>query len=68
MLILLIWDIQLLVTGKYGINEINKKFGKKYQMLCSYILKFNFKTESDILDYLNGKSFVLDKNNFIENN
>ena len=27
--------------GKYGINEINKKFGKKYQMLCSYILKFN---------------------------
>lgn len=45
--------------GKYGINDINKKFGKKYQMLCSYILKFNFKTDSGILDYLNGKEFVL---------
>lgn len=45
--------------GKYGINDINKKFGKKYQMLCSYILKFDFKTDSGILDYLNGKEFVL---------
>lgn len=44
--------------GKYGINEINKKFGKKYQMLCSYILKFNFKTDNGILDYLNGKEFI----------
>lgn len=46
--------------GKYGINEINKKFGKKYQMLCSYILKFDFKTDSGILNYLNGKTFTLD--------
>ncbi len=50
--------------GKYGINEINKKFGKKYQMLCSYILKFNFKTNNGILDYLDGKEFILDKNIF----
>lgn len=47
--------------GKYGINEINKKFGKKYQMLCSYILKFNFKTDSGILNYLNGKEFIKPK-------
>lgn len=46
--------------GKYGINEINKKFSKKYQMLCSYSLKFNFKTDSGILNYLNGTEFVLD--------
>ena len=45
--------------GKYGINSINKQFGKKYQMLCSYVLKFNFKTDNGILDYLNGKKFVL---------
>lgn len=45
--------------GKYGINEINKKFGKKHQMLCSYSLKFNFKTDSSILNYLNGKNFML---------
>jgi len=48
--------------GKYGINEINKKFGKKYQMLCSYILKFNFKSDSGILNYLNGKEFILNTN------
>ena len=38
--------------GKYGNYEINKKIGKKYQMLCSYILKFNFKSDSGILEYL----------------
>lgn len=41
--------------GKYGKNEINKKFGKKTQMLCSYSLKFNFKTDSGILNYINSK-------------
>ena len=41
--------------GKYGKNEINKQFGKKSQMLCSYILKFNFKTDGGILNYLNSK-------------
>lgn len=45
--------------GKYGKNEINKKFGCKYQNLCSYILKFNFKEHSGILEYLNGKEFKL---------
>lgn len=44
--------------GKYGKNEINKKFHKKYQCLDSYKIKFNFKTESDILEYLNGKEFI----------
>ena len=45
--------------GKYGINEINKKFGYKTQELYSYYLKFNFKTYSGILDYLNGKEITL---------
>ena len=45
--------------GKYGKNDINKKFGKKYQMLCSYRLKFNFITESGILEYLKGKDIKL---------
>lgn len=49
--------------GKYGRNDINKKFGKKYQCLKSYILKFNFKTDSGMLNYLNGKTIVLEKNN-----
>ena len=50
--------------GKYGKNEINKKFGAKTQRLCSYKLKFAFKTDSAILTYLNGKEFVLSEKNF----
>ena len=45
--------------GKYGKNEINKKFHKKYQCLKSNELKFNFTTPSGILDYLNGKSIKI---------
>ncbi len=45
--------------GKYGKNEINKKFGKRYQMLCSYKLKFHFQSESGILSYLKGKEIEL---------
>jgi 23S rRNA pseudouridine955/2504/2580 synthase len=41
--------------GKYGKQEINKKFGKKVQELNSYKLIFKFKTDSGILNYLNEK-------------
>ncbi len=47
--------------GKYGINEINKRFHQKYQMLCSYKLKFNFRNDSEILEYLNEKEFSIKK-------
>lgn len=43
----------ILGDGKYGKNEINKKFNEKYQMLCAYKLKFNFKTDAGMLNYLN---------------
>lgn len=46
--------------GKYGINEVNKRFGKKYQMLYSYKIKFNFKTDSNVLEYLTNKDFSID--------
>lgn len=46
--------------GKYGNNEINKKFHSKTQQLCSYKMKFCFKTDSGILNYLNNKEFVID--------
>ena len=45
--------------GKYGNNEINKKFGKKTQELTSYKLIFNFKTDSGILDYLKNKELII---------
>lgn len=46
--------------GKYGINEINKKMGAKYQKLCSYKLRFNFDGDFGILDYLNNKEFSIE--------
>lgn len=49
--------------GKYGKNSINKEFHSKNQMLCSYILKFNFLSENGILDYLNSKEIKLLINN-----
>lgn len=49
----------ILGDGKYGNNKINKKFKKATQMLCSYKLKFNFSTDSAILNYLKGKEFSL---------
>ena len=45
--------------GKYGKNEINKKFNRKTQMLCSYKIIFKFKTNADILNYLNNSCFEL---------
>lgn len=50
--------------GKYGKNDVNKMFCKKQQMLCSYKLKFAFSSNSGLLDYLNGKEFVLKDVNF----
>ena len=47
--------------GKYGKNDINKKFNQKTQNLCSYILKFNFRSESGHLSYLNKKEIKLEK-------
>lgn len=45
--------------GKYGINEINKKFNKKFQELCSYKMIFKFKTNAGNLNYLNEKEFEI---------
>jgi 23S rRNA pseudouridine955/2504/2580 synthase len=45
--------------GKYGINEINKKFRAKDQDLKSYKLTFNFSSPSSILEYLNGKTIEI---------
>lgn len=45
--------------GKYGKNEINKKFKEKYQRLSSFEITFDFKTDAGILNYLNGKTINL---------
>ena len=43
--------------GKYGVNTVNKNFGFKFQQLKAYKLRFDFKTDSGILNYLNSKTF-----------
>lgn len=47
----------LLGDGKYGKNSINRSKGYKFQALCSYKLRFEFKSDAGILNYLNGKQF-----------
>lgn len=50
----------LLGDGKYGSNEINRRFGYKAQLLCAYKLIFKFTGEPTMLEYLNGREFSLE--------
>lgn len=49
----------LLGDGKYGKNAADKKLGFVHQALYSYKLKFDFKEDAGILEYLNGKEFTV---------
>ena len=51
----------LVGDGKYGTNKMNKDVSLKWQALCSYKLEFAFTTDGELLEYLNGKSFTVDK-------
>ena len=51
----------LVGDGKYGINRKDRADGYKYQALYSYKLRFTFKGEPTVLDYLNGKEFSIPK-------
>ena len=51
----------LVGDGKYGNNKLDRERGYKYQALCSYRLRFSFKGEPTVLDYLNGKEFSIPK-------
>lgn len=51
----------LLGDGKYGTNELNKKYGGyKKQCLYSYKTGFTWKTDAGILNYLKGRFFEVD--------
>ena len=54
----------LLGDGKYG--KLNKNFDRNYQALYSYKLTFTFTTDAGGLEYLNGRSFRVDKVDFVE--
>lgn len=48
----------LLGDGKYGFNRVNTAYHVKYQLLYSYYLRFDFKTDAGALSYLNKKIFT----------
>ena len=54
----------LLGDGKYG--KLDKRFDRSYQALYSYKLTFRFTTEAGGLEYLNGKSFRVERVDFAE--
>ena len=54
----------LLGDGKYG--KLDKRFDRTYQALYSYKLTFQFTTGAGALAYLNGKSFQVQKVDFVE--
>ncbi len=53
----------LLGDGKYG--KLNKNYDRNYQALYSYKLTFQFSTDAGILSYLDGKTFQVDKVDFV---
>lgn len=56
----------LLGEGKYNKSTEDRKMGFDKQALYSYSLKFDFKTDAGILNYLNGKRFTVKKVWFAE--
>ena len=56
----------LLGDGKYGPNQLNKKFGTFRQALCSCYLKFDFETNAEELEYLRGREVFAGRVEFAE--
>ena len=54
----------LLGDGKYG--KLDKRFDRKYQALYSYKLTFRFTTDAGCLNDLNGKTFTVEKVDFVD--
>ena len=54
----------LLGDGKYG--KLDKRFDRNYQALYSYKLTFLFTTDAGSLSNLNGRSFQVEKVDFVE--
>ena len=56
----------LLGDGKYGREAINRKYGEKRQALCSYRLRFSFRSDADLLEYLNNREFRINNSPYFE--
>ena len=49
----------LLGDGKYGRERDGKGYGRKFQALYSYKLRFRFTTDAGALEYLNGREWTV---------
>ena len=56
----------LLGDGKYGRERDNKRYGRSFQALYSYKLTFTFPTSAGALEYLRGRTFTVDRVDFVE--
>ena len=56
----------LLGDGKYGLERDNKKYGERHQALWSYKLQFHFSSDAGVLNYLQGRQFIVPKVEFVE--
>jgi len=54
----------LLGDGKYG--KLDRRYERKFQALYSYKLTFRFTTDAGALAYLDGKSFRVDRVDFVD--
>ena len=53
----------LLGDGKYGREQINRRYHEEGQALYSWRLCFDFSTDAGLLTYLRGKEFSVDREN-----
>lgn len=49
----------LLGDGKYGINDLNRRYNVKTQALCAYKLKFLPEHDYGVLSYMSGREFEI---------
>ena len=56
----------LLGDGKYGRGRDGKAFGRTYQALYSYKLRFDFTTDAGCLAPLNGREWTVERVDFVE--
>ncbi len=56
----------LVGDGKYGTDRMARELGIPGQALCSYKLRFSFKTDAGALRYLDGREFMSASPEFVE--
>ena len=55
----------LLGDGKYGRERDDQRFGRRYQALYSYKLRFAFTTNAGCLNHLNGREWTVEDVDFV---